>query len=231
MAKTDELRAQKAAKQIREAIMRGEFRAGRPIRQTDLAHKFGYSRIPIREALRQLEAEGLVELHPHRGAIVSMVDPGVVHELAEICAILEAHAIRLATPRVADADIAIAAAILEALEKASDVVEWMALHQDLHSTFYAPAHRPKLMEITRSLRNNPICFMHQLFARAEWRERASTEHKAIFDAWSRRDVDGAVMELVNHIKNSIISIDSDSIPRASPAVWPELDAKVRLTEI
>jgi DNA-binding GntR family transcriptional regulator len=69
------------AENLRHRILDGDFKAGLPLRQDALANEFGVSRIPIREALMQLEAEGLVKIHPHRGAIVSELSTGEVQEL------------------------------------------------------------------------------------------------------------------------------------------------------
>ena len=84
------------ADSLRHRILDGDFKAGFPLRQDALAGEFGVSRIPIREALMQLEAEGLVKIHPHRGAIVSELSTDEVQELFELRALLE--------PRLREAD-------------------------------------------------------------------------------------------------------------------------------
>ena len=84
--------------ELRRAISQGEFAPGVQLRQDELAERFGTSRIPVREALRQLEAEGFVTLLPNRGAVVSDLSIDEVIELLEIRIALECHALRLAIP-------------------------------------------------------------------------------------------------------------------------------------
>src|SRR4051794_17273624 len=81
--------ASAVAGNLRERILDGDFKAGSPLRQDALASEFGVSRIPIREALMQLEAEGLVKIHPHRGAIISELSTEEVQELFALRALLE----------------------------------------------------------------------------------------------------------------------------------------------
>ena len=77
------------AEELRRRIVDGEFQSGFQLRQDALAAEFGVSRIPVREALMQLEAEGLVKIHPHRGAIVSELSTEEIEELFELRALLE----------------------------------------------------------------------------------------------------------------------------------------------
>jgi len=86
------------AESLRERILDGEFKAGFPLRQDALASEFGVSRIPIREALMQLEAEGLIKIHPHRGAIVSELSTEEVQELFALRALLEPRLLRIPLP-------------------------------------------------------------------------------------------------------------------------------------
>src|SRR5438105_1199471 len=85
---------------LRERILRGDYPEGEPLRQDALADDLGVSRIPVREALRQLEAEGLVTFNPHRGAVVSSLSLEEIRELFELRAELETDLIRRATPKM-----------------------------------------------------------------------------------------------------------------------------------
>src|SRR5579883_1589456 len=85
---------------LREAILTGILKAGQPLRQEDISAQFGLSRSPVREALRQLEGEGLVKLYPHRGAVVAEFPLSELWELCEIRIPLETTAIRLAMPHL-----------------------------------------------------------------------------------------------------------------------------------
>src|SRR5918997_1165848 len=92
------------AEELRRRIVDGEFSAGFQLRQDALASEFGVSRIPVREALMQLEAEGLVKIHPHRGAIVSELSTEEVHELFELRALLEPRLLKASAKHLTEAD-------------------------------------------------------------------------------------------------------------------------------
>src|SRR5215218_1520337 len=103
---------------IRERILRGHYRDGEPLRQDAIGAELGVSRIPVREALRQLEAEGLVTFNPHRGAVVSTLSLKQIRELFELRAEIEGDLIRRAVPHMKPEDHARADEILEAYESA-----------------------------------------------------------------------------------------------------------------
>lgn len=139
---------------LRAKIMAGELPAGVPIRQDDLAAELGVSRIPVREALRQLEAEGLVVLHPHRGAVVSSFSIEEIAELFELRAIIEPDLLRRAIPCLTRNDVERARQVLEAYESAlvsGDSRQWGTLNWQFHSILYAPARRPRSMTILQNL--------------------------------------------------------------------------------
>src|SRR5213596_2959 len=101
---------------LRERILRGDFPEGEPLRQDALADELGVSRIPVREALRQLEAEGLVTFSPHRGAVVSTLSIQEIIELFELRAEIESDLMRRAIPLMTLDDDARAKDILDAYE-------------------------------------------------------------------------------------------------------------------
>lgn len=210
-AKSQELRAQTAVAAIRDAIIRGEYQAGKPIRQTDLAAKLGCSRIPIREALRQLQAEGFVELHPFRGAIVATIDGKVAGELAEICTLLECHALRHAIPNITASDLSRAESLLEALDSAEDVIQWIDIHWKFHESLYAPSARTRLIETARGLRSASACCTHVLLERTDWRVRSKEEHRGILELCAARNVDGAVQALSNHLQSALHTFNSEAM--------------------
>jgi DNA-binding GntR family transcriptional regulator len=93
------------AASIRDRIMSGEFAIGAPLRQAALAGEFGVSRTPVREALRQLQHGGLIEVHPHRGAVVRVPAPWEVRQAYEVRAELEGLAARRAADRLSSAEL------------------------------------------------------------------------------------------------------------------------------
>lgn len=93
--------AEQVAKVLRESIADGSLAAGTPLRQDDLAERFGFSRMPVRDALRQLEAEGIVSIHPTKGAHVARMDATEIREIFAVRALLESEALRLSVPNLA----------------------------------------------------------------------------------------------------------------------------------
>src|SRR5437870_2762975 len=116
------------AEKLREKIVRGDIREGEQLRQDAIAQEFQVSRIPVREALRQLEAEGVITIVPHRGAVVSLLSCDEIEELFEMRAILEPEVLRVSIPNLTDSDFAQAANVLDtydaALRNEGNVAEW-----------------------------------------------------------------------------------------------------------
>ena len=179
---------------IRARILRGVYPEGEPLRQDSLADELGVSRIPVREALRQLEAEGLVTFTPHRGAVVSTLSAAEVEEVFALRAAIETALLRAAIPRLSPERVARAAALLDRAERAlaaGDVLAAGELGWEFHATLYAPADRPVTMSIVRRL--------HQLSDRCMLRRRSADtvagaaiargddERRAMLDALARRD--------------------------------------------
>ncbi|MBR9904685.1 MAG: GntR family transcriptional regulator, partial [Gammaproteobacteria bacterium] len=87
-------------KHLREAIIAGQIEEGEPIRQDDIANKFNVSKIPVREALKRLEAEGLVLFQRNKGAVVTKISEPELAQMFEVRVLLEVEAIRLAVPNM-----------------------------------------------------------------------------------------------------------------------------------
>jgi DNA-binding GntR family transcriptional regulator len=135
------------AGRLRDKILRGQFREGEQLRQHAIAEEFAVSRIPLREAFRQLEAEGLIKIIDHRGAVVATLTPDEIEELFEIRAALESVTLRRAVPMLTDDDLELAEKVLRKYEQAlndeSDFDVWGELHWQFHSTLYAAARRTR----------------------------------------------------------------------------------------
>lgn len=185
---------------LRKAIVAGIFQEGQSLRQDEIASKFGVSRIPVREALRQLEAEGLVTLHPHRGATVSTLSAAEVQEICEICIALETTAIELAIPQMTTSNLQKAKAILEATEKEIETSRWVELNWEFHATLYAPANRPRLLAMIKTLHVNIDRYIRLQFADVKYRERSHQEHYQLLQACMQQDTKAAVELLKQHIR-------------------------------
>jgi DNA-binding GntR family transcriptional regulator len=192
------------ADRLRDKILRGEYREGEQLRQHAIAEEFAISRIPLREAFRQLEAEGLIKINDHRGAVVSALSPDEIEELFEIRAALECLILRQAVPRLTEEDLALAERSLEAYEQAlndeSDFDVWGELHWRFHSTLYAAAGRMRSLSLIQTINNNADRYirLHILFSRDAHRH-AKDEHRAILELCRRRDARAASKLLERHI--------------------------------
>src|SRR5215218_10009335 len=121
---------------IRERILRGRYPEGQPLRQDAIGAELGVSRIPVREALRQLEAEGLVTFSPHRGAVVSRLSLGEIDEVFELRSTIEPDLLRRAMPRLTKQQLDRADNVLDRYATAlqsGDVAMWGELNWEFHS--------------------------------------------------------------------------------------------------
>ncbi|MEA5505453.1 GntR family transcriptional regulator [Halotia wernerae UHCC 0503] len=184
---------------LREAILQGIFQEGQSLRQDEIATQFGVSRIPVREALKQLEAEGLVTLHLNRGAMVSVLTADEAQEICEIRSALEVTAMQLAIPKLIAADIEKAAIILEATNQTSDVGMLAKLNWDFHATLYASAARPRLLTMIKNLHVNCDRYVRVQLTQMDYQERSQKEHYQLLDACHQRDSKAAVRLLKRHI--------------------------------
>lgn len=142
--------------QIRRAILTGEMPPGYVLRQEELAQKLGISRVPLREALRRLETEGIVVLRPRRGYAVVSLSPEEIREIFDLRAVIEAHAGEIAAQRRTDDDIAAVKASLEAMDRLAvntpgKVDKWLDVHARFHSDLFASARRSHASRVVRTL--------------------------------------------------------------------------------
>jgi DNA-binding GntR family transcriptional regulator len=196
-AKSDSLLAR-----LRHEILRGGVGPGLPLRQDEIAARHGVSKIPVREALLQLVAEGLVTAHPNRGFTVSQLSPQEAEEILEIRAVLECQAVRIAMPHLTNAEITQAARILDQAEETDALDRWSDLNWEFHTTLYTPARRKRLLDLIRQVSYPTDRYIRVLIANANYRGRAEREHRAILSACDMRNADAAAALLDQHIRET-----------------------------
>ncbi|MBW4612712.1 MAG: GntR family transcriptional regulator [Desmonostoc vinosum HA7617-LM4] len=184
---------------LREAILRGIFQEGQSLRQDEIATQFGVSRIPVREALKQLEAEGLVTLHLNRGAMVSVLTAKEAQEICEIRSALEVKAMELAILNFSQSNLEKAAVILEATDQATDAGQLANLNWEFHATLYTSADRPRLLTMIKNLHVNIDRYVRVQMTQMDYQERSQKEHYQILDACQKRDTKTAIRLLKRHI--------------------------------
>lgn len=145
---------EKILETIRDAILKGTLKPGERVSEPDLAERFGISRTPIREAFRQLESEGYLQVIPRKGAVVASLSERDVEEFYAIKIILEGFAARMAAEKLTDKDIERLEAINEKLEeivKDGDVKTFFRVHNEFHEVFIKAAGNEKLFEMINQL--------------------------------------------------------------------------------
>ncbi len=188
---------------LRTAILQGTLSAGRPLPQSELATGFGVSIIPVREALKRLEAEGLVSFLPNRGATVAGMSDADIIEYSNIRAVLEEQAIRHAVPRMGRVDLARIEDAYEAFVEGSHGNDGMIcsgqLNRDFHNAIYVPAARPRLLEMIDDLHRRLDRYIRSHLVIEGRKVDTDGEHLAILEACRHGDVEEAARLTRQHI--------------------------------
>ncbi len=195
-----------AADELRQRILSGEFPEGFQLKQDALAADFGMSRIPIREALVQLESEGFVRILPHRGAQVSELSAEEIAELFELRALLEPRLLRLSAPRLTAEDFAALDRInteYHAEIQAMNPGRWGELNTTLHLRLMSRAGQPRTLAIVTALLQNADRYTRlQLSLTGSGRTRAEREHLTMVRLCRAGDVTAACKLLTAHIRHA-----------------------------
>lgn len=195
--------AQTVAARIREQILRREISGGDPLRQDAIARSFGISIIPVREALRQLESEGLVEVKTHRGAVATQLTLGKALEWIHLRRLIETDLLGLALDHVTEMHLARAEKVLQkfnaALNQRLEIEHWTQFNWEFHSALYAPADRPETMKVLESLHNKCDRYVRLQLLGADHIQRAQTEHGELIKLCRARKKRAAKFLLQQHI--------------------------------
>jgi len=187
---------------LKDRIVKGVLAGGTPLKQTNLAAEFGVSKIPVREALRQLESAGLVEFRPRRGAIVIELSAEDVLDLLDVRLALECRALELAIPNMVDDEISLAHEILEEYSDESEIEGWSKLNVRFHNSLYAACDRPHLLSYIDDVKNRMGAYLQFNVTMARGFSRPHEEHQQLLAACEARDVDAAVQILRTHIETT-----------------------------
>jgi DNA-binding GntR family transcriptional regulator len=183
--------------QLRASILDGSRAAHSLIRQEDLAAAYGVSRMPVREALRALEAEGLVVNRPSRGVVVAPLDPEEALEIFDIRASLEALAMRRSIPRMNDSQRAAAVTALQSLEKASAETA-SAAHRAFHLSLSAAAG-DRLLKLIAQYIDAAGRYLLVEATLIGTVDEDRYEHRALLEAALAGDVRGAARLVERHV--------------------------------
>jgi DNA-binding GntR family transcriptional regulator len=199
---------------LRSAILDGRLPCGTALRQQDLADLFGVSRMPVREALRQLEAQELLSVTTHKGAVVAPLIQGDATETYELRILLESEAMRQSIPLLTSADHALAAGYIEALETQHDYSEIGRLNRLFHMALYSKAPNQRLLRLVEDGLNEEERFLRFNLEAMGLGKLSQEDHRAMLHAVIERDVELSVKLLTQHLNRGV-----DVITRylASPA--------------
>lgn len=190
---------------IREAIMRRALKPGERIDQNQLADNLGVSIVPVREALKRLEVEGLVSILPRRGAFVTEISLAHMDDLYDARALIEGEMIARAVPILTDADFAAMATMItqmRAMTNTGDVSSFLALNQQFHLHIYTVVNNQHLMQIIQNLLDRSELYRYRYMFVTRDVTVVHQEHEAILAACRQRDADAARAAAVLHIQHA-----------------------------
>jgi len=186
---------------LRTAILQGKLTSKQHLKQDEIATEAGVSKIPVREALLQLEAEGLVTFYPNRGAIVSELSIEEIEEIYIMRIALETVTLSRAIPHLISSDLARAEGILNTIDQETDPMRWSQLNWEFHATLYQPANHPRLMQTVENLHANVARYLI-IYRNMKYSIDSQREHREILAACRHRDIELARASLESHLKAS-----------------------------
>ncbi len=200
--------SERVAAYLREAILAGHIRPGERIRQEDIAERLGASRLPVREALRMLEAEGLTELETNKGARVPLLEVREVDLLYQMRERLEPLALAESMTRLDEADLLRLSQLQSNIEDWPGVAEFLTLDREFHLLSYSHCDMEPLFTTVTRLWNSTQyyrrAYMELTGAGRHW--IVNSEHNLLLDALRRGDATDASLCLQGHIRRTRIEL-------------------------
>ncbi|RVA15109.1 GntR family transcriptional regulator [Mesorhizobium sp. M7A.F.Ca.CA.002.05.1.1] len=194
MAKgTDDTIAVRISKVLADRIISGAIEPGARLRQDHIAEEFQTSHVPVREAFRRLEAQGLAIGEPRRGVRVASFDLGEVKEVAEMRAALEVLA------HLTSAILDLAEEATKAGDKSRDVRSWEEANRAFHRLILSPCGMPRLLATIDDLHAASARFLFAAW-RSEWETRTDQDHRAILSALRQGNTESAAVTLGRHVQ-------------------------------
>jgi DNA-binding GntR family transcriptional regulator len=191
---------------LRSAIVDGRLPPGTALRQQEIAGLFGVSRMPVREALRQLEAQSLLQVVMHKGAVVAPLIGEDAVDTYALRVLLESEALRQSIPLLEADDIARARGYIQELESETRHAEIGRLNRLFHMTLYSKAHNQKLLRMIEIELNEEERFLRFHLSSMGLGKLTQDDHNALVNAASDKRVDEAVNVLEEHLNNGARAI-------------------------
>jgi DNA-binding GntR family transcriptional regulator len=211
--------AERVRHEIALGIRDGRYRPGDRIGQEELAREYGTSRLPIREALRQLASEGLITLQPHAGARVARLDLAELEEVYLIRERIEPLAVARSVPHLSDDDLITLELLVSQLDDLSSPIQpapsdgedkvgkWIELDRVFHLTTFKRAQLPRLLAYIDNLWSATQQY-RRIYGQLPNRFAiAQTEHRLLLEALKRRDPDDAERIVLMHIRRTRLTLE------------------------
>jgi len=193
-------------KRLRQDILSGVLTAGQKLDQTSIAERFCVSRMPIRDALRTLEGEGLVQIKPSRGAFVAMINLSEFIQIYQVREALESLAIQLAIPRIRDEELCVLVDYVNNMEKAvqqNDLGRWVDLDRSFHLGSYQACQNPTLLKVIAGFWNATQHYRRVFVSYPSKTDASHIRHKQLLEAFQARDGKRAAKLMVAHIRATV----------------------------
>jgi DNA-binding GntR family transcriptional regulator len=189
---------------LRSAILSGELPPGTRLVQADLAEVLSVSVTPIREALRELNTEGLIDLDAFRGAVVHTPTLSELEDIYEVRAALLPLNTRKGIQRIHPQDLEQASALLDQMEAETDRTQWVQLNRQFHELLYRASSNTRSTEILQRLSDIAAVYINLALADKSFhRDTSNREHRLILDAYRSQDADRAISIMLSHINTTL----------------------------
>lgn len=190
---------ERIASVLADRIITGRIAPGERLLQDHLATEFGASHVPVREAFRRLEAQGLVCVEPRKGVRAAPLDPHAVIEVAKMRAALESLALREGAARLTSSDLQRLDALIDAESSAQGVEALETLNAQFHGALLAPCKMPYLLSSIADLHRISARHLFATWSRLDWQARSGDEHRRIVAALRAGNIEAACAALAAHI--------------------------------
>lgn len=186
---------------LRRAILNGDLPGGTRLIQAEVARELNVSTTPVREALRDLDAEGLVRLDAHRGGIVHELSSGELSEIFGLRSLLEPAAMRRAASRISASEVDRVERIHTQMIAAPQSSAWVTLNREFHLAIYEASESPRLVQILGGLLDASVIYVSAgLVGEPANRDVANHDHSEMIDALRANDVEAAVASVEHHLE-------------------------------
>lgn len=193
---------------LRNAILDGRLPAGIALRQQELATLFGVSRMPVREALRQLEAQSLLRVETHKGAVVAPLINEDATDAYALRILLESEALRQSVPLLTAHDLVIARDLIEQLEAETDYTKIGTLNRMFHMTLYSRAPNKRLLKLVEDGLNEEERFLRFNLKHMGLSKLSQDDHLHLLQMAEAGDVELTVSALSHHLNRGVEAINA-----------------------